>query len=201
MAMKKAKEIVSSNAVVVFRSVSSRLVFFTLDSCMVVCEGFDRVYVPMERYYNYHTWMYQRESFFVFWWVLYFCSKSYCPYCVKVKDLLKKLGAKFIAVELDKESNNSQSSSHNHFNVYDLKIEGFSAFTVSRNFVIVFFSSILCFIQLYAFSGVSCLVIDSNPSIYIYLKCLSAFSYSLSFFFWFDPSAHEPIIHNFLSFL
>ena len=66
MAMKKAKEIVSSNAVVVFRSVSSRLVFFTLDSCMVVCEGFDCVYVPMERYYNYHTWMYQRESFLYF---------------------------------------------------------------------------------------------------------------------------------------
>ncbi|ESQ46956.1 hypothetical protein EUTSA_v10027999mg [Eutrema salsugineum] len=49
MAMQKAKEIVSSNAVVVF-------------------------------------------------------SKSYCPFCVKVKELLQKLGAKFIAVELDKES-------------------------------------------------------------------------------------------------
>ncbi|KAJ0260564.1 Glutaredoxin-C2 [Hirschfeldia incana] len=56
MAMKKAKEIVSSNAVVVF-------------------------------------------------------SKSYCPYCVKVKDLLKKLGAKFIAVELDKESDGTQVQS------------------------------------------------------------------------------------------
>ncbi|KAH0929538.1 hypothetical protein HID58_015265 [Brassica napus] len=56
MAMKKAKEIVSSNAVVVF-------------------------------------------------------SKSYCPYCVKVKDLLKKLGAKFIAVELDKESDGAQVQS------------------------------------------------------------------------------------------
>ena len=84
---------------------------------------------------------------------IFFCSKSYCPYCVKVKDLLKKLGAKFIAVELDKESNNPQSSSHNHFIFYDLKIKGFSAFT-SRNFVIVFFSSILCFIQLYACSRV-----------------------------------------------
>ncbi|KAG2308008.1 hypothetical protein Bca4012_083040 [Brassica carinata] len=56
MAMKKAKEIVSSNAVVVF-------------------------------------------------------SKSYCPYCVKVKDLLKKLGTKFIAVELDKESDGTQVQS------------------------------------------------------------------------------------------
>ncbi|KAF8105207.1 hypothetical protein N665_0161s0007 [Sinapis alba] len=56
MAMKKAKEIVSSNAVVVF-------------------------------------------------------SKSYCPYCVKVKNLLKKLGAKLIAVELDKESDGTQVQS------------------------------------------------------------------------------------------
>ncbi|CAH2080036.1 unnamed protein product, partial [Thlaspi arvense] len=49
MAMEKAKEIVSSNGVVVF-------------------------------------------------------SKSYCPYCVRVKDLLKQLGAKFLVIELDKES-------------------------------------------------------------------------------------------------
>ncbi|CAG7906803.1 unnamed protein product, partial [Brassica rapa] len=42
---------------------------------------------------------------------LIFCSKSYCPYCVKVKDLLKKLGAKFIAVELDKESDGAQVQS------------------------------------------------------------------------------------------
>ncbi|CAH8300484.1 unnamed protein product [Eruca vesicaria subsp. sativa] len=56
MAMQKAKEIVSTNAVVVF-------------------------------------------------------SKSYCPFCVKVKELLQQLGAKFIAIELDKESDGSQVQS------------------------------------------------------------------------------------------
>ncbi|CAN7016744.1 unnamed protein product [Brassica oleracea var. botrytis] len=56
MAMQKAKEIVSGNAVVVF-------------------------------------------------------SKSFCPYCVRVKELLQQLGAKFIAVELDKESDGSQVQS------------------------------------------------------------------------------------------
>ncbi|CAA7055264.1 unnamed protein product [Microthlaspi erraticum] len=38
-------------------------------------------------------------------------SKSFCPYCVRVKDLLKQLGAKFIAVELDKESDGSKIQS------------------------------------------------------------------------------------------
>ncbi|KAB2064582.1 hypothetical protein ERO13_A09G027900v2 [Gossypium hirsutum] len=31
-------------------------------------------------------------------------SKSYCPFCVDVKQLLQKLGASFKAIELDKES-------------------------------------------------------------------------------------------------
>ncbi|KAG2307736.1 hypothetical protein Bca52824_027484 [Brassica carinata] len=30
-------------------------------------------------------------------------SKSYCPYCVRVKELLQQLGAKFVAIELDKD--------------------------------------------------------------------------------------------------
>ncbi|KAL6903672.1 hypothetical protein ACP4OV_004485 [Aristida adscensionis] len=31
-------------------------------------------------------------------------SKSYCPYCVRVKELFKQLGASFKAIELDVES-------------------------------------------------------------------------------------------------
>ncbi|TYI08926.1 hypothetical protein ES332_A09G035000v1 [Gossypium tomentosum] len=31
-------------------------------------------------------------------------SKSYCPFCVDVKQLLQKLGASFKAIELDKET-------------------------------------------------------------------------------------------------
>ncbi|KAL5725081.1 Glutaredoxin-C2 [Ranunculus cassubicifolius] len=31
-------------------------------------------------------------------------SKSYCPFCVKVKKLLSELGASFKAIELDQES-------------------------------------------------------------------------------------------------
>ncbi|KFK33116.1 hypothetical protein AALP_AA6G333100 [Arabis alpina] len=31
-------------------------------------------------------------------------SKSYCPYCVRVKELLQQLGATFKAIELDNES-------------------------------------------------------------------------------------------------
>ncbi|KAL0741770.1 hypothetical protein Bca4012_083283 [Brassica carinata] len=38
-------------------------------------------------------------------------SKSYCPYCVRVKELLQQLGAKFVAIELDKESDGSQVQS------------------------------------------------------------------------------------------
>lgn len=30
-------------------------------------------------------------------------SKSYCPYCIKVKELLTKLGAKQVVIELDIE--------------------------------------------------------------------------------------------------
>ncbi|XP_050225735.1 glutaredoxin-like [Mercurialis annua] len=56
MAMTKAKELVSSNAVVVF-------------------------------------------------------SKSYCPYCQSVKQLLNQLGAKYKAVELDIESDGSELQS------------------------------------------------------------------------------------------
>ncbi|KAI8643268.1 glutaredoxin-1 [Parasitella parasitica] len=32
-------------------------------------------------------------------------SKSYCPFCKKAKDLLKKLGIDFYSIELDLESN------------------------------------------------------------------------------------------------
>ncbi|XP_074310818.1 glutaredoxin-C6 [Silene latifolia] len=34
-------------------------------------------------------------------------SKSYCPYCVDVKNLLTRLGATFKAIELDSESDGS----------------------------------------------------------------------------------------------
>ncbi|KAI7890530.1 glutaredoxin-1 [Mucor mucedo] len=34
-------------------------------------------------------------------------SKSYCPYCVKAKAVLKEFGVEFFVMELDKESNGS----------------------------------------------------------------------------------------------
>ena len=36
--------------------------------------------------------------------LLFLCSKSYCPYCVKVKSLLNSIGAEAKVVELDEES-------------------------------------------------------------------------------------------------
>ncbi|KAK9925328.1 hypothetical protein M0R45_033655 [Rubus argutus] len=38
-------------------------------------------------------------------------SKSYCPYCVTVKQLFSQLGANFKAIELDQESDGSQLQS------------------------------------------------------------------------------------------
>ncbi|MCL7032101.1 hypothetical protein MKW94_029862 [Papaver nudicaule] len=38
-------------------------------------------------------------------------SKSYCPFCVQVKQLLSQLGASFKAIELDKESDGSETQS------------------------------------------------------------------------------------------
>ncbi|OMO69438.1 Glutaredoxin [Corchorus olitorius] len=38
-------------------------------------------------------------------------SKSYCPYCVSVKQLLQKLDASFKAIELDNESDGSDIQS------------------------------------------------------------------------------------------
>lgn len=38
-------------------------------------------------------------------------SKSYCPYCVSVKQLLSQLGANFKAIELDTESDGSEMQS------------------------------------------------------------------------------------------
>ncbi|KAF6157413.1 hypothetical protein GIB67_004351 [Kingdonia uniflora] len=35
-------------------------------------------------------------------------SKSYCPYCDKVKKLLSTMGANYLAIELDKESDGSE---------------------------------------------------------------------------------------------
>ncbi|PHU27611.1 Glutaredoxin [Capsicum chinense] len=35
-------------------------------------------------------------------------SKTYCPFCVSVKDLLAKLGVSFKAVELDSEKDGSE---------------------------------------------------------------------------------------------
>jgi thiol-disulfide isomerase/thioredoxin len=57
------------------------------------------------------SWMYL-DAFVYQWMILSYlignfsgiCSKTYCPYCVRVKELLQQLGAKFKAVELDTES-------------------------------------------------------------------------------------------------
>ncbi|KAJ7974600.1 Glutaredoxin family protein [Quillaja saponaria] len=38
-------------------------------------------------------------------------SKTYCPFCVNVKQLLTQLGATFKAIELDKESDGSEIQS------------------------------------------------------------------------------------------
>ncbi|KAL2528976.1 Glutaredoxin-C2 [Forsythia ovata] len=38
-------------------------------------------------------------------------SKSYCPYCARVKKLLTEIGASFKAVELDTESDGSEIQS------------------------------------------------------------------------------------------
>ncbi|PQQ15805.1 glutaredoxin [Prunus yedoensis var. nudiflora] len=38
-------------------------------------------------------------------------SKTYCPYCVSVKQLLTQLGANFKAIELDNESDGAQIQS------------------------------------------------------------------------------------------
>ncbi|XP_020593264.1 glutaredoxin [Phalaenopsis equestris] len=38
-------------------------------------------------------------------------SKTYCPFCTRVKDLFSKLGAKHKVVELDKESDGSEIQS------------------------------------------------------------------------------------------
>ena len=38
-------------------------------------------------------------------------SKSYCPFCVKVKQLLSQLGASYKAIELDTESDGSEIQS------------------------------------------------------------------------------------------
>lgn len=73
MALAKAKEIVASNAVVVFRSISfPNSIFFNR---FIVCNN-------------------ARFRFF---------SKSYCPFCVQVKKLFANLGVTFKAIELDTE--------------------------------------------------------------------------------------------------
>ncbi|KAJ6314667.1 hypothetical protein OIU78_018195 [Salix suchowensis] len=38
-------------------------------------------------------------------------SKTFCPYCTKVKQLLNQLGAKYIAVELDTEKDGNEIQS------------------------------------------------------------------------------------------
>lgn len=43
--------------------------------------------------------------------VLFICSKSYCPFCVRVKKLFEQLGATFKAIELDGESDGSELQS------------------------------------------------------------------------------------------
>ncbi|KAH7532484.1 hypothetical protein FEM48_Zijuj04G0024800 [Ziziphus jujuba var. spinosa] len=39
------------------------------------------------------------------------CSKTYCPYCVTVKQLFTQLGATFKVIELDTESDGSEIQS------------------------------------------------------------------------------------------
>lgn len=40
----------------------------------------------------------------ILFYLLFFYSKSYCPYCSRVKDLFSKLGVTYKVVELDVES-------------------------------------------------------------------------------------------------
>lgn len=85
MALAKAKEIVSSNPVAVFRSVS--LCPFSV--FLHVCEN------------GIH---FSTNKSNVNGIVFVLNSKTYCPFCVSVKKLLSELGATFKAVELDTES-------------------------------------------------------------------------------------------------
>ncbi|KAG1106449.1 Glutaredoxin [Mucor circinelloides] len=41
-------------------------------------------------------------------------SKSYCPYCKRAKDVLKKLGVEFFVIELDNESNGAAIQDYLH---------------------------------------------------------------------------------------
>jgi hypothetical protein len=79
MALPKAKEIVSSNPVVVFRFVFvyQTVSFFDL---MISYTFMDVDFAVCNH------------------------SKTYCPFCVNVKQLLTQLGANFKAIELDTES-------------------------------------------------------------------------------------------------
>jgi glutaredoxin 3 len=79
MALPKAKEIVSSNPVVVFRFVFvyQAVSFFDL---MISYTFMDVDFAVCNH------------------------SKTYCPFCVNVKQLLTQLGANFKAIELDTES-------------------------------------------------------------------------------------------------
>ncbi|RDX72523.1 Glutaredoxin-C2, partial [Mucuna pruriens] len=83
MALPKAKEIVSSNSVVVFRS---------LYLCRFPCHF---CYVNLS----------DADSIFFLGTIVYVCvcSKSYCPFCVQVKQLFGNLGVSYKAIELDTE--------------------------------------------------------------------------------------------------
>ncbi|KAI9318713.1 glutaredoxin-1 [Dichotomocladium elegans] len=41
-------------------------------------------------------------------------SKSYCPYCVRAKALLEKLGVEFYHIELDQEENGAEIQDYLH---------------------------------------------------------------------------------------
>lgn len=80
MALAKAKEIVASNPVVVFRSISfPHSIFFSVDSLFIT------------------TTLIGLSIIFVFF------SKTYCPFCVQIKKLFTNLGVTFKAIELETE--------------------------------------------------------------------------------------------------
>ena len=89
MALAKAKEIVSSNPVAVFRSLTliplSFLRYFYIKKDRLVL-----LFLLLLQLMVYKS----NESH----------SKTFCPYCVTVKQLLTQLGVTFKAIELDTES-------------------------------------------------------------------------------------------------
>ncbi|KAG8384846.1 hypothetical protein BUALT_Bualt04G0160800 [Buddleja alternifolia] len=98
MALPKAKEIVSSNSVVVFSKNYCPFCVRVKKLLKDLGASFKAIELDAENYVD--------LCFF-----LLRGSKSYCPFCVRVKKLLTDLGASFKAIELDAESDGSEIQS------------------------------------------------------------------------------------------